>query len=241
MNYPTEEMMRTGLGHYDLDPGHYHCAEHALKMMSALDYVFNEEDDRDDVMIGPPSWSRKDRMLLKTAALFHDASYIPGCGENEENAAEIAVREARLRGWTPADCDDLKLLILSTQPFQLDRFVETRPDLEQHMYLLHDLDWLGFSDYEIMVENETRIITEAWSREELHLTYDDVLEKQLEFYKKILELAKDQESVIGKGFYRYWKYRHMNKQTLENISYRVDEIELDKKLDRLPRNSSPAS
>ena len=228
-------MIGKGLTYYDDNPNHYHTGRHALMMMTAMDFVFNEEDDRDDVMIGPPSWSRKDRMLLKTAALFHDAKYMPGNPANEDTAVEVAMPEVISRGWMPNECRDLEALILSTRPFELDKYVELNPHLEQHMYLLHDLDWIGFASCEVMMENENRILREAMDSTSLELSYDEALEKQLAFYKKILELAEDPESVVGQGFYRYWKYKDWSDHALSNIKLRVDDIETDKILNRIDR------
>ena len=200
------------LAMYDQRESHYHTARHACEVMDGLEMAFE---------LGGYLFDGTGRRIAMTAALFHDVIYVPGAKDNESRSAQVADAMMRRRGWTNDQLLCLNVLINSTSPFTFTDYAKAFPQWSSLIFALHDLDWIGFRDYDIMVDNETRILDEAVDLCPEKPSKADCVKAQKAFYERVMELSSDPNSVIGGGFYRLAPYAGDSQAALDNIDRRV--------------------
>jgi len=108
----------------------YHCLEHTLDVYaSAIDIAEKEQVTGEDLV------------LLKTAALFHDAGFTMQDHDHEEAGCRIAHAELPQYGYAEEQVVRVAAMIMATRiPHQpLDRFAMILCDA--------DLDYLGRADF----------------------------------------------------------------------------------------------
>jgi len=209
-NYFIEQVLDL----YDDPKRYYHSRRHITSMLQALDHLTDKLYDLDfDVY-----------EALYMAILFHDVVCIPGNPMHNEASSAIIARNWLLGAGTGQDTvDKVADMILSTAPgfrrcMYPDYAIEHEGqsnDWTLAFDLLHDLDWIGFSDYGMMMENESRILCEMSAHGIGHrMAYG----KQLAFYGWLKKEIAETD-----GLYRTKYYSDRNEQVVENLDRRLRE------------------
>ena len=109
----------------------YHCLEHTLDVYaSVIDIAEKEQVTGEDLV------------LLKTAALFHDAGFTMRDHDHEEAGCLIARNELPRFGFTPEQVERVTAMIMATR-------IPHRPNDRFAMILCDaDLDYLGRADFQ---------------------------------------------------------------------------------------------
>lgn len=108
----------------------YHNFSHAMDVYYAVDTL---------ALLG--GVSNEDKFLLKTAALLHDITFVPGLKDNEERSAEFA-RQYLLRiKYSPEQSQRVGQLILPT------KMPQNPQDYLEKLLCDADLDNLGREDF----------------------------------------------------------------------------------------------
>jgi predicted metal-dependent HD superfamily phosphohydrolase len=175
---------------YNLDENKfYHTINHIRTMLYTYCIY---EDDIDNYY---PSLNKE---LLIDMILWHDAGYVPGCKENEYEAASLYMKNN--------DYDYIVVeAIISTIPF-------TNKYENDYEKLIHDLDWFGFVDYNTMVENDVLIRNE----------YPDV--DDATFFKNKYKFLNQMLEVYGKNLYVSEVFKNLNEVAYQNIQKRMKEL-----------------
>ncbi len=109
---------------------HYHSLEHTLDVCAETERIAVSE-----------GLSSEDIVLLKTAALFHDAGFIKQYNNNEQIGVDLAKEQLPLYGYNSAQISKISNLILATsQP-------STPTNKYQKIVCDADLDYLGRDDF----------------------------------------------------------------------------------------------
>lgn len=166
---------------YSHDKLKYHTIHHIDTMLSIL------EDKWKEIKEEFPELTEKDYTELWIAICFHDSIYKPGDSKNEVNSANLF---SLTFNFLDLDKKKIENLILSTIPFS-DKI---NTPLEK---ILHDLDWLGFSDLKTATLNEGKIINEFVSA---GYSNKECITGQKNFYKKLLEKIQNQPLYLTKTF-----------------------------------------
>jgi predicted metal-dependent HD superfamily phosphohydrolase len=155
---------------YRTEETYYHTIHHVKYMFE----MYEKFEKRFKAEFG-----EYDEELLLWAIVFHDAYYLPGFKYNEFISAEIAAKELR-EDFCNADLFKIQKIIMHTEVSFQDKNFEWHTEAEEK--IIHDLDWLSFSNYDEIVLNQIKIFTEA---KEVGKIYDTLLIKtnQLKFYQ----------------------------------------------------------
>lgn len=175
---------------YSHDKKLYHSIYHIKKMLKDYDKYRNEimkyyPDIKENIMLDIIIW--------------HDAGYVPGDKNNEVLASALYSNNT----------DRLNPIvingILSTIPF-IKRYED------DYQKIIHDLDWLSFSDYNRLIEEEPLIRNE-------YPQYDDDTFKQgrKSFLENMLKIY-DKNLYISKVFEKY------NEIAFENIKKHIKKL-----------------
>lgn len=175
---------------YSHDKKLYHSIYHVEKMLKDYDKYRNEimeyyPDIKENIMLDIIIW--------------HDAGYVPGDKNNEVLASALYSNNT----------DRLNPIvingILSTIPF-------IKKYEDDYQKIIHDLDWLSFSDYNRMMEEEILI------RNEYSEVDDNIFkEGRKSFLENMLKIYGNQ-LYVSKVFEKY------NDIAFENIKRRINEI-----------------
>jgi uncharacterized protein len=139
-------------------PGHltYHCATHTIDdVVPAARRLADAE-----------ALATQDRIVLLTAAWFHDLGYIVRADGHEDIGIALAARELPARGYAPEDIEAVATLIRATR-------LPQRP--ENHLAGLladADLDVLGRDDF-LVYNDALRCELAAMGREDDDATWLD--------------------------------------------------------------------
>jgi len=142
-----------------------------------------------------------DAMVLESAALLHDAIYIPGRKDNEEESVKIAEQTLTTFGYDPKTIDSISNLIMATK-------LPTSPkDIGEAIICDSDIDNLGREDF---WEKAERVRLEA--KIEKNQWYGTLLPKFLsgvKYYTKSAQehraknVAEYLERLIKNDYQRY--------------------------------------
>jgi len=123
--------------------------------------------------------SKEDRLLLRTAALFHDAGFILQYHKNEDVGIGMAKNTLPRYGYSPKQIEKISQIINATK-----RSVEPTTLLEKIMCDA-DHDYIGRPEYHIIAKklrDELAINNEVFSEKEWILFQLDFLENQHKYY-----------------------------------------------------------
>ncbi len=120
------QKMETGLPSYLT----YHNAEHTKKVVNAAEHLAREENVTGD-----------DLILLKTAALFHDAGFLLDHQDHESHSVQLARKHLAEFDYTPAEIEKVCTLIMAT------RMPQTPVDKLSELLCDADLLYLGGKSY----------------------------------------------------------------------------------------------
>ena len=184
------DYIKTVAPFYTLEIGKsYHNITHIEKM---LNIYFKYESD---IVASYPDINKE---LLITSILWHDASYSPYNKENEKTACEIYKNNC-------SDYDERVVdIIMSTVPF--NKVFDTPEKV-----ILHDLDWFGFSDIDILIKDEKLI------EQEYEVAHSVFVEGRRKFYENCLV------SFTG-GLFKSVVFEKFNEKAILNIKNRVKNI-----------------
>lgn len=114
---------------------HYHSIDHTKDVCDAIERIALMEG-----LVG------EDVFLLKTAALYHDAGFVKQYESNEPIGAELAEEALGKFGYTAAQIETVKKLILATKVPQ-----QPKGHLEE-IICDADLDYLGRDDFHVIAD-----------------------------------------------------------------------------------------
>ncbi len=136
--------------------------------------------------------------ILTDAIIFHDIIYIPGNNDNEEKSVELYNRYNNFN-------KQVSQVIISTKI----GVTEFKTPEEK---VMHDLDWFGFSEAQMMVENENKIFLEAFNA---GFNKNVIIENQLKFYKSIENI----------NIYQTKTFSKYNSFAIKNIKNRIFDLQ----------------
>lgn len=199
--YPNiRQWMVNGISQMPTDTTKYHTVQHVETMLQVLDAEYKNLDNQ--------KFFQEEITILGLAevlvAIFwHDVVYIPGHPNNEWESAAKWELYARRAGDVPLHfVHDVSDMINSTKiGYDLNQ-------IKQHpsWALLHDLDYISFASYAVMVMNRSSL------RNEFASTSDkDYNEGRLKFLKTLLD------SVSTTGLFLTPVFSKYNELATENI------------------------
>lgn len=122
---------------------YYHNVKHTIDMIYIVEKIGREEGIDEEEML-----------LLKCAALFHDAGFLSQYDNNEEIGAQMAEKELKEYGFSKEQIETVKRLILATK-------MPPKPkDLLEKIICDADLDYLGRPDFIPISQNLFRELFE---------------------------------------------------------------------------------
>ena len=122
---------------------YYHNLKHTLDVITGVELIGNNE-----------GLDKKDILLLKTAALFHDSGHIIAYENHEAHGAVLAKQYMPDFGYTPSEIQTVCRLIMSTK-------MPPRPsDILEKIMCDADLDYLGRKDFIPVSDNLYRELAE---------------------------------------------------------------------------------
>lgn len=133
MNIQFEEVEQFMLNKLQSElPQHlsYHSVSHVKDVMEAAMYISGQEG------VGPD-----DKMLLKTAALFHDSGFLFGAQEHERKSCEIAMQYLPEYGYTAEQIEKICGMIMAT------KIPQSPQNHLEEILADADLDYLGRDDF----------------------------------------------------------------------------------------------
>jgi len=144
------------------DKLHYHCVDHTLDVLDAVTRLADLENVNNN-----------DKILLQTAAVFHDLGFIETYDGHEEASIRIAKEVLPEYGYSQTDIQVIEGLIHSTEIPQ-----EPKTHLEQIM-ADSDLDYLGRDDLYVIGQR----LQYEWQLHGIVSSLREWHEKQLRFLK----------------------------------------------------------
>ncbi len=144
------------------DKLHYHCVDHTLDVLDAVTRLADLENV-----------NGHDKLLLQTAALFHDLGFIETYDGHEEASIKMTYEILPGFGYTQKDLQVIEGLIHSTEIPQ-----EPNTHLEQIMADA-DLDYLGRDDLYVIGQR----LQYEWQLHGIISSLREWHEKQLKFLK----------------------------------------------------------
>lgn len=113
-------------------PNHlsYHSVEHTQLVMERSVYIAEKE-----------GLSKKQILLLKTAALFHDFGFTEVYADHEERGCEIVKKQLPAHGYTKDDIDAICGMIMAT------KIPQTPKNIMEDIIADADLEYLGTNKF----------------------------------------------------------------------------------------------
>lgn len=112
------------------DDLYYHGIHHTLDVLDAAERYARLE-----------GLSEEDRLLVKTAALYHDAGFVQDYFKNEPLGADIAAEQLPDFGYSDAQIEKIRGMILATT------LPQTPKNYLEEILCDADLDYLGREDF----------------------------------------------------------------------------------------------
>jgi len=143
---------------------YYHDLLHTLNVYNALDIYIEQEEI-----------NKHDSVLLKTAALYHDAGFLYVYDNNEEKAVQLIEEILPQFNYTKKDIEIIALLIRKT-------IISAKPETKLQMILRDaDLDYLGTEEY----FSRSMKLRKEWSvRRAYEIPLEEWYVLQLDFLQK---------------------------------------------------------
>lgn len=199
--YPSIHLwMDDGINQMSTDKTKYHTTHHVETMLEVLDEEYknpvNQKFFQEEITV-------QGLAEVLVAICWHDAIYIPGHPNNESDSAfkwELYARQAG--NVPPRFIYDVSDMINSTKIGFDVRQIQEYPTTA----LLHDLDYISFASYAIMVLNRSSLRNEFAS-----ISDKDYTEGRLKFLKTLLD------SVSTIGLFLTPVFNKYNELATENI------------------------
>lgn len=196
------EVIDAGMRAMDQDRTHYHSIEHAETMLQDLNDAVKDPGN----YIYFQTLKREEMTQLLIAIAWHDVVYIPG-GKFNERASAIKFEKYHKENNLPFDPEPITELIKSTEigtsrEYLLNNRVRA---------LLHDLDYLSFSNKDRMINDRQKL------RDEFYFLTDE--EYALGRWYFLSKLAK---KTYESGLYLTPIYVAYNVKTLINLASEIE-------------------
>ena len=199
--YPNiRQWMDSGISQMPTDTTKYHTVQHVKTMLEVLDAEHknpaNQKFFHEDITI-------LGLAEVLVAICWHDVVYIPGHPNNEEESATKWELYARQAGDAPLHfIYDVSDMINSTKIGFDTHWIQDNATTA----LLHDLDYISFASYAVMVMNRSSLRNEFASISDKNYT-----EGRLKFLKTLLD------SVSTTGLFLTPVFSKYNELATENI------------------------
>lgn len=189
--------MDSGIRLMSTDKTKYHTTQHVETMLNVLDEEYKIQKFFQD------EFTVQDLGKVLVAICWHDSVYIPGHQYNERKSADKWEEYAMCFGGIPSHfVHDVADMIRSTEIGYDINQIKKRPTWA----LLHDLDYISFASYAVMVLNRSSL------RNEFASTSDkDYNEGRLKFLKTLLNTVSTTGLFLTPVFSKY------NELATENI------------------------
>lgn len=200
--YPNiRQWMDSGINQMSTDTTKYHTVQHVKTMLEVLDAEYknpvNQKFFQEEITI-------LGLAEVLVAICWHDVVYIPGHPNNEWESAAKWELYARRAGDVPLHFGyDVSDMINSTKIGFDTRLIQKHPTVA----LLHDLDYISFASYAVMVMNRSSLRNEFAS-----ISDQDYNEGRLKFLKTLLL-----DSVSVTGLFLTPIFSKYNELATENI------------------------
>lgn len=136
-------------GYYDEPHRFYHNLEHMCFVVTRVCEYYDS-----DMYGAANAWKGHCDVV---AAFLHDAFYIPGSNYNELYTVDLAVHWMTTFGFSNECIERVKLQIINTNPNEYPRFQQY---CDSDTFLVQSADLAGFSDYEMIKENDIKLAKE---------------------------------------------------------------------------------
>lgn len=197
---------------YNVNPNYYHTYCHYLDCMNKFERKIDLLNFEMTKLLQYPFDLRWSIDFFNDVFLWHDSVYIPGNSNNEELSAKEYKRfVTKVKGERFVNFDVYEAILSTKIGYDIDERL-TSKKFKMFCKIIHDIDWLGFANYEECVKNERKIINEALAF--TNLTTREVKEKRLEFY----------ESIVDKDLYLTETFGCYNEIARENIQKRIKKL-----------------
>jgi HD superfamily phosphodiesterase len=142
---------------------HYHDIKHTFNVYRAVMYYIQKEEV-----------SSHQAILLRTAALYHDAGFLYSYDNNEKEAIRLVQEILPQYNYSAEDIDTICSLILKTN-------IELQPETKLQQILCDaDLDYLGTDNY----FNRSEKLKTEWAERGRSMTWETWNQLQLDFLEK---------------------------------------------------------
>lgn len=199
--YPgIHQWMDAGVSRMSTDKTKYHTVQHVETMLQVLDAEYKNPDNRkffqDELTV-------EDLAKVLVAICWHDVVYIPGDPCNEQKSAAEWAQHAENVGNIQSNfvCDVSDMINSTKIGYDLNQ-------IKQHpsWALLHDLDYISFASYAVMVMNREPLWNEFSS-----LDTQKYNEGRLKFLKMLMDATASSGLFLTPVFSKY------NELAMENI------------------------
>lgn len=199
--YPgIHQWMDAGVSRMSTDKTKYHTVQHVETMLQVLDAEYKNPDNR---KFFQDELTAEDLPKALVAICWHDVVYIPGDPCNEQNSAAEWEQYAKNVGNIPPDfiCNVSDMINSTKIGYDLNQ-------IKQHpsWALLHDLDYISFASYAVMVMNREPLWNEFSS-----LDTQKYNEGRLKFLKMLMDATASSGLFLTPVFSKY------NELAMENI------------------------
>lgn len=194
------QWMDAGVSRMSTDKTKYHTVQHVETMLQVLDAEYKNPDNRkffqDELTV-------EDLAKVLVAICWHDVVYIPGDPCNEQKSAVEWEQCAKNVGDISPDfiCDVSDMINSTKIGYDLNQ-------IKQHpsWALLHDLDYISFASYAVMVVNREPLRNEFGS-----LDAQKYNEGRLKFLNMLMDATASSGLFLTPVFSKY------NELAMENI------------------------
>lgn len=198
--FGIHQWMDAGVSRMPTDKTKYHTVQHVETMLQVLDAEYKNPDNRkffqDELTV-------EDLPKALVAICWHDVVYIPGDPCNEQNSAAEWEQYAKNVGNIPPDfiCDVSDMINSTKIGYDLNQ-------IKQHpsWALLHDLDYISFASYAVMVMNREPLRNEFSS-----IGDSEYMMGRLKFLKMLINTTTTSGLFLTPVFSKY------NELAMENI------------------------
>lgn len=194
------QWMDAGVSRMSTDKTKYHTVQHVETMLQVLDAEYKNPDNRkffqDELTV-------EDLAKVLVAICWHDVVYIPGDPNNELESAAKWELYAQRAGDVPLHfVHDVSDMINSTKIGFDTTWIQDHPTVA----LLHDLDYISFASYAVMVMNRDLLRNEFD-----FLDVSKYIEGRLKFLKMLMDTTASSGLFLTPVFSKY------NELATENI------------------------
>lgn len=191
------EFCRDGYNQMSKDQTIYHNDTHVVNMYIDLHSAYNKPENKKYF----EQEISEDIRDLTLAICWHDVVSMPGYQYNEVVSANKWQQYAKTQNIPHYIATNVYDMIVSTKVGTSREYLACRPEFA----LLHDLDYMLFSDYSIMVANREKL-----RKEFEFLDFATYCEGKVRFLSWLLGEAEQ-------GLFLTPIFQHLNEVTLENV------------------------